>query len=168
MLARHLARRPALKLAVAALLLAVATALVLQGQAVSGPPGPRTIRLTAKTDLQSVHTHDVRPKGPSMGDQDVWSAKLLSGGRKVGRFEAVSIGVDKRYRGISHRFTLLFADGSIEVSGAGPGRRIPALPHPDDQQLSIVGGTGAYSGASGSYHMRYSNDLVTHITLRLN
>jgi hypothetical protein len=103
-----------------------------------------------------------------MGDQTVSSARLSANGRVVGRFEGVSTAVDKRYEGISHRFTLLFADGTIEVSGAGPGRRVPGLPGPDDQLLSIVGGTGAYSGASGSYHHRYSNDIVSHITLRLD
>jgi hypothetical protein len=159
------------KLAVPALVLVgsgVLAAQAVTAPASSAPPRDRTISLTARTDQHSVHTQDARPKGPSMGDQTVWSARLLANGRTVGRFEAVSIGVDKRYEGISHRFTLLFADGSIEVSGAGPGRRVPGLPSPDDQQLSIVGGTGAYSGASGSYHMRYTNNIVTHITLRLD
>jgi hypothetical protein len=147
---------------------ALATHAVTSPAATSEPRSGRTISLTAITDRQSVHTEDVRPKGPSMGDQIVWSARLLSNRRVVGRFEAVSTAVDKRYEGISHRFTLLLADGTIEVSGAGPGRRIPGLPNQEDQEIAIVGGTGAYSGASGSYQMRYSNDRITHITLRLN
>lgn len=159
------------KLAVGGLVLAASGALAAQGvttPASSEPPSDRTISLTARTDFKSIHTQDLPPKGPSLGDQTVSSATLLADGRRVGRFEGVSTAVDKRYEGISHRFTLLFADGTIEVAGAGTGRRAPGLPDPDDQLLSIVGGTGAYSGASGSYHHRYSNDIVTHITLRLH
>lgn len=74
------------------------------------------------------------------------------------------MGVDGRYRGVSFHYTLLLADGTVEILGAGVDKQVPGAPKPSDSQAAaIVGGTGAYEGARGTFVLREApeGDTVT-------
>jgi hypothetical protein len=48
---------------------------------------------------------------------------------------------------------LLLPNGTLELQGAGLDRKAPGLRKPaGESDLAIVGGTGAYAGASGTVH----------------
>ena len=127
---------------------AVASAVPL-ASAPAAPSGSFT--LVARLDGHSMVTVDARPKGTSPGDVFVFSTSLRRDGKPDGRGEFVQTVVDPRYRGISMRADLLLSDGTLELQGAGLSRRAPGGAKPaSETDMAIVGGTGAYAGASGS------------------
>jgi hypothetical protein len=139
----------ALTLATAAA--AVATAVPL-ASAPAAPAGAFT--LIAGLDRHSMVKVDARPKGVSPGDVFVFSTSLRRDGTADGRAEFVQTVVDPRYRGISMHADLLLSDGTIELQGAGLSRRAPGGAKPSaETDMAIVGGTGAYAGASGTVHL---------------
>ena len=86
------------------------------------------------------HFIDNPPKGPSPGDMDIIKTNLLSGGKVVGHARVVGIAVD-------------LPNVEIIRTDIIPGGHISSLDTHSEagktEQLAIVGGTGAYSGARG-------------------
>jgi hypothetical protein len=133
-----------------------AAALAAIIPAASAPASPSgTITLLAKFDKKSAVTVDAaKPKGESAGDGFVFSANLTRDGKAAGREEFAQTIVDNRYQGVVMQAQLLLADGTVMLQGGGTNKRAPGAAAPDTQQdMAIVGGTGAYAGASGTVHM---------------
>jgi hypothetical protein len=130
---------------------AVASAVPLA----AAPAAPSdSFTLLASLDRHSMVRVDAPPKGISTGDVFVFSTSLRRAGKPDGRAEFVQTAVDPRYRGISMRADLLLADGTLELQGAGLARRAPGGAKPSSQtDMAIVGGTGAYTRASGSVRL---------------
>jgi hypothetical protein len=118
----------------------------------SAPASPSSsFIVVASLDRHSMVTVDARPKGTSPGDVFVFSTSLRRDGKPDGRAEFVQTVVDPLYGGISMRADLLLSDGTLELQGAGLSRRAPGGAKPSSEtDMAIVGGTGAYAGASGS------------------
>jgi hypothetical protein len=121
----------------------------------SAPAAPAgSFTLAASLDRHSMVRVDARPRGTSPGDVFVFSTSLRRDGGADGRAEFVQTVVDPRYRGISIRADLLLADGTLELQGAGLSRRAPGGDRPSaETDMAIVGGTGAYAGASGTVRL---------------
>lgn len=135
------------------LILAVTvTALASAVPLASAPAAPSaSFTLVATLDRHSLVTVDAPPKGSSPGDVFVFSTSLHRHGRPDGRGEFVQTVVDPRYRGISMHADLLLSNGTLELQGAGLSRRAPGGAKPASQtDMAIVGGTGAFAGASGT------------------
>lgn len=136
-------------------LAAVATVATVVLPLASAPAAtPSSFRLIAGLDRASMVRVDTLPKGISPGDVIVFSTRLRRAGKPDGRAEFVQTVVDGRFQGISMRADLLLADGTIELQGAGLNRRAPGGAKPSAQtEMAIVGGTGAYAGASGTVRL---------------
>jgi hypothetical protein len=135
----------------------------------SAPAAPSgSFSLLASLDRHSMVRVDARPKGTSPGDVFVFSASLRRDGKPDGRAEFVQTVVDPRYRGISMRVDLLLSDGTIELQGAGLSRRAPGGASPSSEtEMAIVGGTGAYAGASGSVKLVPSGRTTQRLDVTL-
>ena len=144
---------------------AVASAVPL-ASAPAAPSGSFT--LVASLDRHSMVTVDARPKGTSPGDVFVFSTSLRRDGKPDGRAEFVQTVVDPRYRGISMRADLLLSDGTLELQGAGLSRRAPGGAKPSETDMAIVGGTGAYAGASGSVKLVPSGRTTQRLEITLS
>ena len=131
---------------------AAATAVASAVPLASAPAVPSaSFTLVATLDRHSLVRVDTRPKGTSPGDVFVFSTSLRRDGRPDGRAEFVQTAVDPRYRGVSMHADLLLSNGTLELQGAGLSRRAPGGAKPTSQtDMAIVGGTGAFAGASGS------------------
>jgi hypothetical protein len=144
---------------------AVATAVPL-ASAPAAPSGSFT--LVARLDPHSMVRVDARPKGTSPGDVFVFSTSLRRDGKPDGRAEFVQTVVDPRYRGVSMRADLLLSDGTLELQAAGLGRRARGGAKPSaETDMAIVGGTGAYAGASGSVRLVPSGRTTQRLELAL-
>lgn len=141
--------RPAL--AMTAVAIAAAATLPL-GSAPAAPGG--SFQLQSRLETKSLHQTDTKPKGHSVGDVFVFSANLRRDGSVAGRAEYVQTLVDGRYSGVLMNVSLLLADGRLELQGAGLDKRAPGTQKERDTgDLAIIGGTGAYAGASGTVHV---------------
>jgi hypothetical protein len=116
-----------------------------------GRPGSTTTALTLYG--RQFHLHSpTRLAGevPLKGDRHTAYAELLDrpGGRTVGRFSAAHLSLDSPFAGASsleiHTFDL--TDGTIHGLGSAP-RGV-------DGTFVVLGGTGRYAGAAGSYVAR--------------
>jgi hypothetical protein len=126
---------------------AVATSVLASSSAPAAPS--RSFTLTASLDRRSLAR-----EGTSPANTIVFSTSLRRAGKPDGRGEFVQTIVDPRYRGISMRADLLLADGTLELQGAGLSRRAPGAAKPASQtDMAIVGGTGAYAGATGTVQL---------------
>jgi hypothetical protein len=121
----------------------------------SAPAAPTgSFTLIARLDRHSMVRVDAPPKGTSAGDVFVFSAGLRRDGKAGGRAEFVQTVVDPGYRGISMQADLLLSDGTLELRAAGLSRRAPGAAKPSaETDMAIVGGTGAYAGATGSIRL---------------
>jgi hypothetical protein len=132
---------------------AAATAAAVLPLASAPAASDATFTLQSKLDKPTLHRIDVGRRGNSGGDMFVLSTTLLRNGKAAGRAEYVQTAVDDRYQGISMVVHLLLPDGTIELQGAGLNRQAPGLPKPGaESDFAVVGGTGAYAGASGTVH----------------
>lgn len=135
----------------------------------SAPAAPSgSFTLIASLDRHSMVRVDARPKGTSPGDVFAFSTSLRRDGRPDGRGEFVQTVVDPRYRGISMRADLLLSDGTLELQGAGLSRRAPGGAKPSSEtDMAVVGGTGAYAGASGSVQLIPSGRTTQRLVVAL-
>ena len=136
----------------------------------SAPAAPSSsFTLVASLDRQSMVRVDARPKGTSPADVIVFSTSLRRGGKPDGSAEFVQTVVDPRYRGVSMHADLLLADGTLELQGAGLSRRAPGGAKPSSEtDMAIVGGTGAYTGASGSVKLVPGGRTTQRLELTLS
>jgi hypothetical protein len=143
----------ALLLAVAPLVGAVgAVAATARGEAPVG-----TLRLVALFDRDEVVFQDFPPPGDSPGDQNTYAQELFDAAnrRRVGYSLFVATHVDRRLSGNELRGTLFLARGTIELAGATLARPVPGIGRVNPAgDLAVVGGTGAYAGARGTYRQQ--------------
>lgn len=131
----------------------------------NGASPARTLILTIRFDAASAHDLDVSPKGPSVGDINVYSATLLRANRVVGRLEGETVAADPKYEGDLSTQYLALRDGTIAIVGGGQSGA-PGVGRPDSRIFdSIVGGSGRYDGAGGWVSVRDLSDSVEQMTL---
>lgn len=131
--------------AMAAVALVVGIALPAAG-ASGNSADHRTFRVTTViTELSQV---DVGAKGPSLGDEIVFSAKLLQGGHQVGHQGAVCTTVSLKRQEAQCVATYFFRGGRITAQA------LIRLGSPAPYLVAITGGTGQYEGAEGQIHVR--------------
>jgi hypothetical protein len=92
------------------------------------------------TELNAV---DVAPAGASLGDQVVFSEKLLVGARHVGHEGAVCTAVSLERNEYLCIATFSFGDGQISAQG------LVLFGNPAPYAVPITGGSGKYQGAAG-------------------
>ena len=120
----------------------------------SAPAAPTgTFTLQSRLDKTTLHRIDNGKRGPSAGDVTVLATALVRDGKPAGRALYVHTSVDDHYRGVSMIAHLLLPDGTLELHGEALERKAPGLGNPpEESDLAIVGGTGAYAGATGTVH----------------
>ena len=134
---------------VAAIAVAAGTQSSPQRAAVAtAASGSRTIRFVGR----SWHTDTAKAALPGKGDQySVYGELLSPAGDKMGEFFSQNVGVDSPFQitgegvGSFEIHTLSLPEGTIVGVGVGGGR---------ERTYAIVGGTGKYVGARGSYLAR--------------
>jgi hypothetical protein len=151
---------------------AVLTAAGFAASTAAGQSSPTQIKLVEPeqgatfTIVDSPPTSPTRnPQSPkyrtSIGDRGFFSASLLAakGGSPIGRaYHEVTIVKGNRFPKATFqtRVTLTLGDGQIVAEGAyGPGA---------SRTLAIVGGTGRYAGARGTYTNTDAGDDTITLT----
>lgn len=129
-------------IAVAALVVAVVTPA--WGSSGNNPQH-QTIRVVAiVTELNLV---PVSSKGPSLGDEIVFSEKLLQGGNQVGHEGTVCTTVSLERQEAECVATYSFGGGQITAQA------LITLGSEAPYAGAITGGTGKYEGAKGEVHV---------------
>jgi hypothetical protein len=104
---------------------------------------------------------DVGEEGESLGDQFVFSSKLLKGGEEVGHAGVVCTIVSLERLEAQCQATAWFDDGQITAQGLVAGE-------PETIVLPITGGSGKYEGAEGEVHGRRVSDTKEILTFHLS
>lgn len=131
--------------AIAAAALVVGVAIPAAGS--SGHTGNHsTFRVTAT--VTEVSQIDLGATGPSLGDEIVFSGKLLQGGHQVGHQGAVCTTVSRQRHEAQCIATYSFRGGQITA------QTLFILGSPAPYEVAITGGTGSYEGAEGQIHVR--------------
>jgi hypothetical protein len=131
---------------------AIAAAALVVGLAIpalgaSGHNGQhRTFRVTAT--LTEVSQIDLGAKGPSLGDEIVFSGNLLQNGHLVGHQGAVCTTVSQVRNEAQCIATYSFRGGQITA------QTLIILGSSTPYAAAITGGTGKYEGAEGQVHVR--------------
>lgn len=160
---KHTITRAAL-LAGAAATAALSTIVSLETTASAGTE-PTTLTFRGVIHQRDVKTHDIAPKGDSLGDRNIASLTLRSGGEIRGRLEGICTTVDNTYEGHMCTLVVILADGQLALEGAGVAVPIPNVGGRGDR-FAVTGGTGAYVGASGVLRVESgSNGDIVTITL---
>lgn len=108
-------------------------------------PQHQAIRVTAiVTELNLVA---VSSKGPSLGDEIVFSEKLLQGGHQVGHQGGVCTTVSLQRQEAQCVATYSFGGGQITAQG------LITLGSLAPYVAPITGGSGEYEGAAGEVHV---------------
>jgi hypothetical protein len=126
----------------------------------SDSPGTTTLQLAAKaTGGMPIN---VGPKRPSVGDQFLEHGVLTdAAGHAAGRFQMVTQLVTGNGRRGAEQgsFTLYLADGEIAVTGGHATASRFTLP--------VVGGTGRYAGARGTFAVAPGKGETEQLTVTL-
>ena len=134
----------------------------------SAPAAPnQTFTLQSHLDKATLHRIDNGEPGASAGDVTLLATRLTRDGKPAGRALYVHTSIDDRYRGVSMIAHLLLRDGTLELQGEALERQAPGLGKPPTEfDLAVVGGTGAYAGATGTVHpvdVGSRQDLQVHL-----
>lgn len=131
---------------------AIAVAALVVGVAIpaagsSGQAGKdRPFRVTAT--VTEVSQMDLGATGPSLGDEIVFSGKLLRGGQEVGHQGAVCTTVSLQRQEAQCNATYSFGDGQITAQA------VFILGSAAPYEVAITGGTAKYEGATGEIDVR--------------
>ena len=109
--------------------------------AAAGASKQRDIRVDSF--VAELNVVDVAPKGASLGDQVVFSEKLLVGTTQVGHEGAVCTAVSVERNEYLCIATFSFPDGQISAQG------LVLFGNPTPYAGPITGGSGKYQGAAG-------------------
>jgi hypothetical protein len=104
---------------------------------------------------------DLGAEGFSLGDEFVFSAKLLKGGDQVGHSGVVCTLTSLEREESQCQATAWFQDGQITAQGLVAGE-------PETIVLPITGGSGKYEGAEGEAHGRRLSGTKEIITFHLS
>ena len=146
--------------------LGAAIALVaLAGAAISPALGSsgdddkqRTIRVVSIQE--EVESLDLGAEGESIGDQFIFTSKLLKGEEQVGHDGVVCTIVSLERQEAQCVATAWFSGGQITVQGLiSFAEEPPAVP--------ITGGSGKYEGAEGELHIRPVSETKEVLTFHL-
>jgi hypothetical protein len=146
-------------LGVAVALVALAVGVVSPALGASGDDDKeRTIRVVGITTEQEFL--DLGAEGDSLGDQFIFTDKLLKGGKEVGHAGVVCTVISVERGEAQCVATAWFRDGQITAQALvsfaeGP----PAFP--------ITGGSGKYVGAEGEVHSRPVSETKEILIFRL-
>lgn len=137
--------------ALAAALAAAATAALVAVLPANGqdPAGLRHLTFTSTQKAGDERYIDLPPKGPSAGDRIVLSSRLHEAGKPAGRLEGDCVLQDEPFAVIHCGIVVLRADGRLTLHGAYAGKRIPHVGG-TSEEYAVTGGTGAYTGATGT------------------
>ena len=129
--------------------------------------GPRTITLVSEIEPASLVTDDVAPLGkrPTVGDRFIYTTALTRGGRPAGRGESVDTAIDAKIQGVLRVTVLLLPDGTITAAGATGNTPAGGWRPEKATRLAITGGTGAYTGATGTLTQADVDDTHQRLTL---
>jgi hypothetical protein len=152
-------RSAALSVAAAAAALAVGVVTPADGS-----PADAAHRHTIRVDsvITEVNFLDTGAAGASLGDQIVFSNKLLDGNQQVGHEGAVCTTVSLERTEAQCFATFSFPDGEITAQG------LVVLGSMAPYAAPITGGSGAYQGADGELRVTPVSDTEGIQTLVLN
>jgi hypothetical protein len=126
----------------------------------SGRSKQRDIRVHGV--VTEVNAVDAAPAGASLGDQVVFSEKLLSGTTEVGHEGAVCTAVSVQRNEYLCVATFSFRDGQISAQG------LVLFGNPAPYAAPITGGSGKYQGAAGELRVTpisaTEGEQVLHLT----
>jgi hypothetical protein len=131
---------------------ALVAVLPAQGQE---PADARTLTFITVEQQGDEHAIDARPKGPSVGDRWLLATTLRRDGKAAGRLEGDCVGVDERFGVLQCTVVAILPDGRLTLQGASVSKPIPGVGR-TGEEYAITGGTGAYTGATGT--MRRTGD----------
>jgi hypothetical protein len=104
------------------------------------------LRVTATvTELAQL---DLGAKGPSLGDEIVFTGKLLRGGHEIGHQGATCTTVSMQRHEAQCVATYWFGSGQVTAQA------LIVLGDPTPYDGAVTGGTGRYTGAEGVVHVR--------------
>ena len=139
-------------------MLLVTTIGVARAQSDSATPEGKATLLTLVERADRVTTIDLDESGPSAGDMIVWGPDPLYDAANVTDTGATSQGTCVTFGtdgACLASETIVFSDGStLEIQGIQAGGSAPSM-------RVIVGGSGAYLGATGTVTLIPSADLTT-------
>jgi hypothetical protein len=105
----------------------------------------RTIRVLA--EITEVNFLDLGTTGSSLGDEIVFSNRLLKGDNQVGHEGAECTTVSRERNEAQCMATFDFGDGQIT------GQALVRLGDPTPYDVAITGGSGKYKGVEGEIHV---------------
>jgi hypothetical protein len=140
-------RATALATALAAAGAATAIAVLpAQGQ---DPPATRTLTFASTQAQRDFTAIDTKPKGESIGDRFEFASLLRQSGHVAGRVEADCVGVDATYKMLDCSLVVLLAGGRLTLQGGYLAKSVPGVGG-TREEYAITGGTGVYTGATGT------------------
>lgn len=160
--------------------LLVAASIVAAGFAIASPalagsasappggtgPGTADRRIHVVAELRTAFELDLGKKGVSVGDQFIFSGRLVTPGitaRRVGRIGGYCV-LDNLQRHASEctMTAVLAGRGQISVQGEQIG-----TPNPHTVTNAIVGGTGEFRNARGQVRQRFVSPPLRDLTFQL-
>jgi hypothetical protein len=144
--------------AIALTALAVGVVSPALGSSSDDDDGKQVIRVVSITTEEEFL--DLGAEDFSLGDEFVFSAKLLKGGKEVGHTGVVCTITSLEREEAQCVGTAWFSDGQITVQGLIAGE-------PETFVLPVTGGSGKYEGADGEVHVREVSDTREILTFRL-
>jgi hypothetical protein len=112
----------------------------------AGATGQHTIRIDSIVTESAFL--DLGASGPSLGDQIVFSNKLLTGQKQVGHEGALCTTVSRERNEAECTATFSFPSGQITAQG------LVVLGSMAPYAVPITGGSGAYRGAAGELRVK--------------
>lgn len=137
----------------------VAVALVIGG---CGSDGPQDF--TAISSTPDPNSVDTGTPGPSLGDYEVFHVTVTKDGKPFGDLYGTKLAVaEPPVKGapgkdlglFQNQLTFVLPDGNISIAGVQyftTDGTIPKYSENGGEYRSIIGGTGAYAGATGVLH----------------
>lgn len=143
---------------------AVATlGLVAGGSSAAAEPrtsSQHTIRVDAT--VTEVAMLDLGTKGPSLGDQIVFTNRLTQHGRELGHEGAVCTTVSVKHHEAQCVATFVFRDGQITAQG------LVTLGSTKPYTVAITGGSGKYQDVGGELRVTPVSDTTGRLVLQLD
>jgi hypothetical protein len=145
--------------AVAVVVLAVGVVGSAAGAAGGGGSKQRTIRVLA--EITEVDRLDLGATGNSLGDEIVFSNRLLKGDKEVGHEGAVCTTVSVQRNEAQCIATFDFGNGQIT------GQALVRLGDPTPYDVAVTGGSGRYEGVEGEIRVTPISDTRGRHTFHL-